>query len=107
MDLKQKIRSIPDFPKKGIVFRDITTLLSDKDAFRDAVDQMTEQYRDRDIDLILGAEARGFIFGSLLAYNLDAGFIPVRKPGSCPIRHARPHMILNMARMSCRCILML
>ena len=86
MDLKQKIRSIPDFPKKGIVFRDITTLLADKDALKASVDQMTENYKGKDIDLILGAEARGFIFGSLLAYNLDAGFIPVRKPGKLPYK---------------------
>jgi len=84
MDLKGKIRSIPDFPKKGIVFRDITTLLSDSDAFKYSVDRMTEQYKGKEIDLVLGAEARGFIFGALLAYNLGAGFIPVRKPGKLP-----------------------
>ena len=86
MDLKQKIRSIPDFPKKGIVFRDITTLLADKDAFRAAVDEMTSHYKKKDIDLVLGAEARGFIFGALLAYNLGTGFIPVRKPGKLPYK---------------------
>jgi adenine phosphoribosyltransferase len=86
LDFKQKIRSIPDFPKKGIVFRDITTLLADKDALKAAVDVMTDQYRGIDIDLILGAEARGFIFGSLLAYNLGTGFIPVRKPGKLPYK---------------------
>ncbi len=84
MDLKQKIRSIPDFPKKGIVFRDITTLLADRDAFRTAVDQMAGHYKGQDIDLILGAEARGFIFGAVLAYKLGTGFIPVRKPGKLP-----------------------
>ena len=84
MDLKKKIRSIPDFPKKGIVFRDITTLLADREAFRAAVDQMTDHYKGQDIDLILGAEARGFIFGALLAYKLGTGFIPVRKPGKLP-----------------------
>lgn len=86
MDLKKKIRSIPDFPKKGIVFRDITTLLADKDAFKAAIDEMTEHYRGREIDLVLGAEARGFIFGALLAYNLGTGFIPVRKPGKLPYK---------------------
>jgi adenine phosphoribosyltransferase len=86
LDLKQKIRSIPDFPKKGVVFRDITTLLADKEALKSAVDKMTENYKDKDIDLILGAEARGFIFGSLLAYNLGTGFIPVRKPGKLPYK---------------------
>ena len=84
MDLKGKIRNIPDFPKKGIVFRDITTLLSDGDAFKYSVDRMTEHYKGKEIDLVLGAEARGFIFGALLAYNLGTGFIPVRKPGKLP-----------------------
>jgi adenine phosphoribosyltransferase len=86
LDLKQKIRSIPDFPKKGIVFRDITTLLADKDALKASVDQMADHYKDEDINLILGAEARGFIFGSLLAYKLGTGFIPVRKPGKLPYK---------------------
>ena len=86
MDLKDKIRNVPDFPKKGIVFRDITTLLSDGDAFKYSVDRMTEQYKGKEIDLVLGAEARGFIFGALLAYNLGTGFIPVRKPGKLPYK---------------------
>ena len=86
MDLKMKIRNVPDFPKKGIVFRDITTLLSDSGAFKYSVDKMTEQYKGEDIDLIIGAEARGFIFGALLAYNLGTGFIPIRKPGKLPYK---------------------
>ncbi len=86
MDLKDKIRNVPDFPKKGIVFRDITTLLSDGDAFKYSVDRMTEQYKGKEIDLVLGAEARGFIFGALIAYNLGIGFIPVRKPGKLPYK---------------------
>ena len=86
MDLKKKIRNVPDFPKKGIVFRDITTLLSDSDAFKYSVDKMTEQYKGKEIDLIIGAEARGFIFGALLAYNLGTGFIPIRKPGKLPYK---------------------
>lgn len=84
MDLKQKIRSIPDFPKKGIVFRDITTLIRDGAAFRVAVDKMAEHYHGMEIDSILGAEARGFIFGAALAYKIGTGFIPVRKPGKLP-----------------------
>jgi len=87
MDLKAKIRNIPDFPKKGIVFRDITPLLRDRDAFRYAVDIMCRYYKnnkDKNIDAILGAEARGFIFGAVLAYKLGVGFIPVRKPGKLP-----------------------
>jgi adenine phosphoribosyltransferase len=86
MDLKDKIRNVPDFPKKGIVFRDITTLLSDGDAFKYSVDRMTEQYKGKEIDIVMGAEARGFIFGALIAYKLGIGFIPVRKPGKLPYK---------------------
>jgi len=86
MDLKSKIRSIPDFPKKGIVFRDITPLIRDSQAFKYAIDEMARQYKDKKIDAILGAEARGFIFGSALAYKIGAGFIPVRKPGKLPYK---------------------
>ncbi|MBN1298111.1 MAG: adenine phosphoribosyltransferase [Actinobacteria bacterium] len=84
MDLKPKIRNIPDFPKKGIVFRDITPLISDAAAFRQAIDLMAENYNGKKIDSILGAEARGFIFGGALAYKIGSGFIPVRKPGKLP-----------------------
>ena len=86
MDLKQKIRNIPDFPKKGVVFRDITTLLIDGEAFRYSVDRLVECCRGKKIDAILGAEARGFIFGGVIAYKLGVGFIPVRKPGKLPYR---------------------
>ena len=86
MDLKQKIRNIPDFPKKGIVFKDITTLLQDGEAFRYAVDRMLEYCQGKKIDAILGAEARGFIFGAVMAYKLGVGFIPVRKPGKLPYK---------------------
>jgi len=86
LDLKQKIRSIPDFPKKGIVFRDITTLLKDGEAFRYSVDKMVEYWQGKKIDAILGAEARGFIFGAAVAYKLGVGFIPVRKPGKLPYK---------------------
>jgi adenine phosphoribosyltransferase len=84
VDLKAKIRNIPDFPKKGIVFRDITPLLMDSSAFRYAVDTMSQYYKEKKIDAILGAEARGFIFGAALAYKMGVGFIPVRKPGKLP-----------------------
>ena len=84
MDLKSKIRNIPDFPKKGIVFRDITPLIMDKEAFRLAIDLMADNYKDKRIDAILGAEAKGFIFGAALAYKLKTGFIPVRKQGKLP-----------------------
>lgn len=83
-DLKGKIRSIPDFPKKGIVFRDITTLLKDPFAFRDAIHAMSDRYRGKKIDVVVGAEARGFIFASAVAKELGAGFVPVRKPKKLP-----------------------
>jgi len=84
MDLSKKIRDIPDFPKKGIIFKDITTLLQDPAAFKDSVDLFYERYKDKDIDVIVCAEARGFIFGAPLAYLLGASFVPVRKPGKLP-----------------------
>jgi len=84
MDLKEKIRNIPDFPKKGIIFFDITTLVRDGEAFRFAIDEMAKQYKDKRIDAIMGAESRGFIFGAAIAYKLGVGFIPVRKPGKLP-----------------------
>ncbi len=83
MELKDKIRAIKDYPKEGVIFRDITTLLKDKDAFQKAVDQMAEKI-DKDVDKIIGIEARGFIFGAALAYKLNKGFVPVRKPGKLP-----------------------
>ena len=84
MDLEKHIRSIPDFPKKGILFRDITTLLKDKDAFTGAVDQLYSKYRDMRIDKVVCVESRGFILGGALALRLGAGFVPVRKPGKLP-----------------------
>src|SRR6202171_5963393 len=82
--LKKLIREIPDFPKKGILFYDITTLLKDKTGFATLIDKLSEHYISKDIDLVLGMEARGFIFAPALAYRLNAGFIPVRKPGKLP-----------------------
>ncbi|MGH9513317.1 MAG: adenine phosphoribosyltransferase [Terriglobales bacterium] len=82
--LKSLIREIPDFPKPGILFYDITTLLKDKRGFALLIDALAEHYLDKDVDLVLGMEARGFIFGPALAYRLNAGFIPVRKPGKLP-----------------------
>ncbi len=82
--LKQLIREVPDFPKKGILFYDITTLLKDKLGFATLIDALSEHYVGKDIDLVLGMEARGFIFGPALAYRLNAGFVPVRKPGKLP-----------------------
>src|SRR5476651_2131502 len=82
--LKKMIREVPDFPKKGILFYDITTLLKDKTGFRNVIDALTEQIRPMKPDAILGIEARGFIFAPALAYNLGAGFVPVRKPKKLP-----------------------
>ena len=87
--LKKLIREIPDFPKKGILFYDITTLLKDKLGFATLVDALSEHYLKKDIDLILGMEARGFIFGPALAYRLNAGFVPVCKPGKLPAETAK------------------
>ncbi len=84
MDLASMIRDIPDFPVEGILFKDITTLIKDADAFRQAIDTLLEHYRHREIDLVASIESRGFIFGAPLAYELGAGFIPVRKPNKLP-----------------------
>jgi adenine phosphoribosyltransferase len=82
--LKQLIREVPDFPKPGILFYDITTLLKDKLGLAQLIDALTEHYLKAEIDLVLGIEARGFIFGPALAYRLNAGFVPVRKPKKLP-----------------------
>jgi adenine phosphoribosyltransferase len=82
--LKKLIREVPDFPKKGILFYDITTLLKDKTGFATLIDKLSELYVAKQIDLVLGMEARGFIFAPALAYRLNAGFVPVRKPGKLP-----------------------
>lgn len=84
MDLAEKIRNIPNFPVKGILFRDITTLLMDPDAFQEAIDALLDRYIDEDIDLVAAIESRGFIFGAPLAYELAAGFVPIRKLGKLP-----------------------
>lgn len=82
LNLKSKIRRIPEF--KGVVFWDITTLLKDKRAFRACIKKMADHYRDRDIDVIVSSEARGFIIGAALAYELGVGFVPIRKKGKLP-----------------------
>ena len=83
-DLRSFIRNVPDFPKKGIVFRDITTLLNDKKAFRIAVDEMCRPYQKGCLDAVVGIESRGFIFGGSMAIKLGTRFIPARKPGKLP-----------------------
>lgn len=87
--LKQLIRTVPDFPKPGILFYDITTLLKDKTGFAQLIDAFAAHYIGKDIDVVLGIEARGFIFGPALAYRLNAGFVPVRKPKKLPAPTAK------------------
>ncbi|HEX4484790.1 MAG TPA: adenine phosphoribosyltransferase, partial [Terriglobales bacterium] len=82
--LKKLIREVPDFPKPGILFYDITTLLKDKQGLTQLIDALSAPYVDKKIDVVLGMEARGFIFAPAVAYKLGAGFVPVRKPGKLP-----------------------
>lgn len=84
IDLKSTIRDIPDFPKKGIIFKDITTLLRDKDALCYTIEEMARRFADANVKYIVGIESRGFIFGTALACRLGVGFIPVRKKGKLP-----------------------
>jgi len=84
MNLKEKIRTVPNWPIKGVMFRDITTLLQDPGAFRAACDEFYNRYKDLDIDKVVGIDARGFVFGAVLAYKLNVGFVPVRKKGKLP-----------------------
>lgn len=84
LDLRERIRDVPDFPTQGIVFKDLMPLIADPAFFRETIDRLAEWARPRSPDLVLGAEARGFIFGAALAYSLGAGFIPARKPGKLP-----------------------
>jgi len=88
-ELEKKIRDIPGFPKEGIIFKDITPLLLDPESYKQAIDIMADYYKDKEINSILSAEARGFIFGSTLAYKLGVGFIPARKPGKLPYKTVR------------------
>ena len=89
MDLAKMIRDVPDFPKEGIVFKDITTLIKDPEAFKRVVDVFVERYADQQIDLVVAVEARGYIFGAPVAYKLGTGFIPVRKVGKLPAETVR------------------
>jgi len=82
--IKSKIRTVPHWPKEGIMFKDITTLLKDADGFKETIDLLYERYKEKKIDKVIGIESRGFIFGAPLAYLLGCGFVPVRKPGKLP-----------------------
>ena len=84
MELKEKIRVIDGFPKEGISFKDITTLVADGEAFKESIDKMAQYLKDKNVDVIVGPEARGFIFGVPVAYAMGIGFVPVRKPGKLP-----------------------
>ncbi|OGS21825.1 MAG: adenine phosphoribosyltransferase [Elusimicrobia bacterium RIFOXYA2_FULL_40_6] len=84
MDLKKIIRDVPDFPKKGVIFKDITPLLGNKEALKQSIDQLTANYKNKQIDKIVSMESRGFILGSALAYTLGCGFVPVRKKNKLP-----------------------
>ena len=84
MDLKEKIRTVPNWPIEGVMFRDITTLLQDPEAFRTACDRLYERYKNMEIDKIVAIDARGFVFGAVLSYKLNVGFVPVRKEGKLP-----------------------
>lgn len=84
MNLASTIRTVPDFPIKGILFYDITTMLKNPAALRTCIDQLVDHYQDANVDVVVGAESRGFLFGMPLAYQLNVGFVPVRKPGKLP-----------------------
>jgi adenine phosphoribosyltransferase len=84
MDLKKYIRDIPDFPQKGVMFRDITTLTKEPKAFKYVIDAIVNRYKNKQIDKVVSVEARGYIFGGVIAYLLNCGFVPVRKPGKLP-----------------------
>ena len=88
-ELAKRIRDIPDFPQKGILFKDIMPLLQDADSFRETIDRLAMPFRDKQIDLVVGMESRGFIFGAPIAYQLGVGFVPVRKIGKLPYESIR------------------
>ena len=100
MPIKSRIRTVPDYPKKGILFRDITTLIKDPVGFRLVIDSLTQRYiqNDMDIDLIVGIEARGFIIGGALSYTLGKGFVPIRKRGKLPAEVVRHEYELEYGR---------
>ena len=98
MDLKSIIRTIPNWPKQGVMFRDITTLMKDADAFNYVINKFYEKYKKEDIDLVAGIESRGFIFGAALASKMHKGFIPIRKEGKLPAATEKEHYELEYGR---------
>lgn len=102
--LEEYVRNIPDFPEPGIIFRDVTSILQDADGLKLAIDSMQECLKDTDVDVIVGTESRGFIFGVPIAYNLHKPFVPVRKKGKLPARQYQKAMIWSMEVQPLRCI---
>ena len=98
MNIKDKIRTIPHWPIEGVMFRDITTLMQDHEAFRYTCDALYERYKDMKIDKVVGIDARGFIFGAVLAYKLNAGFVPVRKKGKLPSKTIKEEYSLEYGK---------
>lgn len=98
MELKDKIRTIPDFPKKGVMFKDITTLLSDPHAFRYVIREIMHHFDGRGINIVASAESRGFILGAVLAHELHAGFVPLRKPGKLPYKTIKQEFITEYSK---------
>ncbi len=95
MDLESTIRSIPDFPIEGVLFRDVTTLIKNPEAYHELIELLAASVRDRKVDLVVGPEARGFVIGSALAYALGAGFVLARKPGKLPYKTIRHEYALE------------
>ena len=102
MNLKDTIRTIPDFPKPGIMFRDITTLMTNSAAFAESVDRIAAAYKDKGVDNVAGIEARGFIFGAAIAHAMGAGFVPIRKKGKLPFKTYEQIMSWNMVQIRLR-----
>ncbi len=98
MDLKSVIRTIPNWPKQGVMFRDITTLLKDAKAFNYVIDKLCERYKNDNIDLVAGIESRGFILGGAIAHRLHKGFVPIRKEGKLPAKTNKEHYELEYGR---------
>lgn len=95
MDLKSIIREVPNFPKEGISFKDITTLLKDAEALKQTIDELSNMAKDMKVNIVVGPEARGFILGTAIAYKLGAGFVPIRKPGKLPYKTIKQNYSLE------------